>query len=315
MKPLLSIIVLNINEDHRMFAALLSRLSLNSAVFPDHTFEVISVSNFKDPVFREISSKFNNIWKTKNKFIQLDCEINKAHMANVGLRFSEGDIVTVIYDSFWPGENFVFGALNPFIDDLDFRVTFTNSKLSSPVECMEYLNNSFSINHEKNILNLGAVYRIAGLPNQGVIQDALLNVANYDKRILSIINNLQIKSGPPMDTFLDSNLFSVNRKYLISINGFNENMKNIANTLYNLIVNIDSRKMKNFDNQTNNFCSIDCSPFIDKGNWSNKEIKNVSNWGQVEGKFTSYRNGFIMTAEEHEKYIKENIKDVPSYAS
>lgn len=339
MKPLLSIMIPVAPNRVKRLAAVLSRLSLNQAVFPDHTFEVIVLDGGATDNTRELCERMSNNLNLKYIYVPIGRFINAAYPRNVALRVCEGKVIGMIDIDHWPSENIVFGMLNPFVDDKDFRVALIGRETNKVSDVKQYFHNRVIDGTRNNIINRGYVVDSSKSPKCKIgpveewgkyIDGQLLNPANFDKQIMDVY---KVTGVPPPGVNGTLWIWSVKRENVIPMNGYDE----LYCRQFAYVREDDdfrerllAQGLKFFDGQNKNFCAIH---LWHPAAWRNQQVNEFNKryfqqscrpvrqvrrnnnwqWGKlIKGSF-SLINKKMYGIEDHEAWIRENIKDMPNY--
>jgi len=335
-KPLLSVIVPCAPGRKERVAAILSRLTLNKAVFPDHTFEVLIADGGSTDDTIDLCRTLAQYINLKYVYLPIGRFINAAYPRNVLLRMCEGQIIAMIDIDHFPGENIVFGMLNPFIDDSNFKVII-NKDIGTVENRLEYLNGQVTKNKPSNIINRGYVVDSSKSslcacmfdPKAEIINKSIISMANIGNKILHTYSHFKIPHG------INNTLWTwaVKRENVLNMGAYDE----IYVRGFRYRCEDDSIRerflaqgLRFYDGQNKNFCSIhlyhpaecrsnplneDNKRYFDKIECPVKQIdRNINfKWGKLLKDSFSIINGETRNTMEHEKWILENVKDAPSY--
>lgn len=195
LTPLLSICIPVAPNRTERIKTMISRLSLNKKLHPEVPFEVIIVDGGATDDLKEICMAARAHLNLKYVFLPLYEFVNPAYPRNVGFRIAEGEIFTMLDADYWVGENFVAGAVAPFVNS----------------DKMNVINNGYVLDTSEN--NRGGV----AVAEQ--INSALLDPQNLKKTILSLYDVCKIpKPKEPRHIWL----WSAPRKNFMQIRGYDE---------------------------------------------------------------------------------------------
>lgn len=297
--PLLSLIVPVLPGQEKMLTAILSRLTLNKRLFPDHTFEVIVVDNCTVEGIQDLCSHMREYYPIK--YIYLPCASSLSHSYNIGLRVAQGQVVGTIDCDCWISENFIYGMLNPLIDDSNFRITEISERkdkehvLSEVVKnAPEFINNQY-VDGAKYCTNRGCLFESAKSPHPPeILKPQLVHHDAMGLQILSIIEEAEIPRRQEYSriwaTLMDTGLnCSEAEPYPIAP----------------IVTDGD------FCEQDKNFCAID---LCDLKHPSNKVDEPEGwEWGKLFEYSFSVINGELRDCAEHEEWVRDNFSFVPEY--
>lgn len=315
--PLLSIVVPVEKNKCKFLKCLFSRLSLNKALYPDHTFEIIIVDAGSTDETRALCDMISNYMNLKYIYIPVTSKTNlyiEPYLFNVGLRICQGEFVSLVKPQEWISENFIYGALNPLIDDSNFSYVFLNEQdkkekiknLDKKHLFQEYTEDVY------DVINTALVTKSEKTPlldNPTALSSQLLLDETLNYQILDVIDQAKL---PTDKSGLDLWVTKTNR--IVELGADNE-----AYCFYGKEHNRWEEKFKDFEiinDYPSTFCTIrlyDESPSI----FSKESIvsqNNLWSWGKLVEYSYSIINGKSMIVEEHEKWIKDNIKNVPYYS-
>ncbi len=301
--------------EHERLAVVLSRLTLNKSLFPDHTFEVIICDSGDSGLNREICDTLSKAIPIKYIYVPVGKSISHVYARNVMLRVAEADIIGTINVDHWPSEHLIYGMLNPFIEDSDFRFEeywegklFT-SKIKDVYETklfgqyiegtIDVLNRGYVVSTKESKLNLDP----EKLPSELVMQQYA------GVKIHDIFKEAQIPHGK------NNNLqaWAIRREHVVALNGYDEEccLSNNDNWHERLQAKADL-----FDGQNFNFCAInmDDKPCVQ----SDKKVfflmaNALWPWGRLLEYSFSVINGVYRESEDHEKWIRNTCMDMPNY--
>lgn len=166
VKPLLSICVPVAPGRTERVKTIISRLSLNKRQHPGIPFELIVVDGGATDELKQICAAARAHLDVKYVFLPIYEFMNPAYPRNVGFRVAEGEIFTMLDADYWVGENFIQGAVAPFL------------------EGKQVINNGYVLDTSEN--------RRGGQASAEDINGALLDPNNLKKTILSIYEVCQI---------------------------------------------------------------------------------------------------------------------------
>jgi len=339
MKPLLSILIPVAPNREKRLAAVLSRLQLNSIRFPDHTFEVVVVDGGATDKTQELCITFAKHIKLKYIYCPISRFICAAYPRNLGLRVCEGEIIGMIDIDHWPSENIVYGMLAPFINDDEFRFIFEdkNGKIKDwdkqIVAPIDIINRGYVIDSSKSKRYRDKI--VLEKLNDHLLIDGL----GYE--ILDAYREAQIKP-PGTNSTLWS--WAIKRQHAVLLNGYDEiYCRKFAYSREDddWRQRLLAQGLQFFDGQHEKFCAIhlwhpaacrkNASNEINKEYFRNvcgqgiqniigakKQCKNIvrnkkHNWGKLLKYSFSIINSVAREIVDHEKWIEENVSDMPSY--
>ncbi len=115
MKPLLSIVIPAVPGRINRLKCIVSRLTLNASRHPDVPFETIIVDGSEHGEYRELTDFVSKFMTIKYVCLPIGKFINAGYPRNVGFRLAEGAILTQVDIDWFIGEDFIEGAVEPYI--------------------------------------------------------------------------------------------------------------------------------------------------------------------------------------------------------
>lgn len=225
--PLLSIVIPVAPNRFDRLRAILSRLTLNRRLFPDHTFEVIVIDGGSTDNIRTLCEQLSPYINMKYIYLPICQFINAAYPRNVGMRVCQGKVIGMIDVDHWPSEFLVYGMLNPFVEDEDFRfVEITQGgdveyKIKDVVENNINRLNGQYIKGSHQVLNRGYVIDSSksALPlDKNSLPSQLLDDRAMGIQILDAFKQAKIPFGVNNTLWT----WAAHRANIIALNGYDE---------------------------------------------------------------------------------------------
>lgn len=341
MKPLLSILIPVAPNRESRLRAILSRLSLNSIRFPDHTFEVVVVDGGSTDNTESLCVEFAKHLNLKYIYVPINRYICASYPRNVGLRVCEGKVVGMVDVDHFISENIVFGMLSPFVDDSEFRFNLGDRQ----GKIKDWKNQEVL----DNVINRG--YVIDSSKSRMCVNKQMLEkfndiVLGEDGWGFEIMDAYKQALIPPPGKNNTLWTWSVQRKNILKLNGYDEvYCRRFAYSSEDddFRQRLLTLGLPFFDGQNQHFCAIHL--WHENGNWRadndlnriNKEyykkvcgpgIQTVEGakafckfpnghpdweWGKLLQYSFSYINQVQREADEHEEWIAYNNNDFPHY--
>jgi glycosyltransferase involved in cell wall biosynthesis len=290
---------------HKRLVSFLSRLTLNQAKHPDYKFEVIVVDGGDSAPTKELCGRMANFLSLKYVYIPIKQWISKAYPINVGLRISEGKVIAPISVDYWIGESIVPGILKPFI----------NGWPTEPKSASLIINAGTTFKSNSSELTNGNTEKM------GQLVDRILVNTDW------CIEDLCQKAKLHKNRNISPDIFAVERENLLPLNGYDEiYCLGYSGETKDLLCRLDSLTYVKYPNFQaihlwhedglslptiidDDYFTDQCCPF---GNIQTK--RNIKHeWGKLLQYSFSVINGEVLTGEQHEKWIAQNIPDMPSY--
>lgn len=331
--PDLSIIIPVAPNREKRLKAVLSRLTLNKALFPDHSFEVVVLDGGSTDGTRNLCEIMAAHIDLKYIYVPIGRFINAAYPRNVMLRACEGKVIGMIDIDHWPSENIVFGMLNPFIEDGKnlYSTQYNDSQVEKVAPNSMYISGI-----KQGIINRGYVIdsskskRFLGQQQLELFNSHMLAEKNAGWEIMDVYKQAQIPSPGVNGTLWT---WSLARQDLLPLNGYDELY---CRRFAYCREDDDWRErllasgLNFFDQQHENFCAIHlwhpaaCRDQsvneLNKKYFANtcqpvKQVKRNEGWewGKLIKYSLSIIDGVLREPKEHEEWVKLNVPDMPNY--
>lgn len=347
-KPLLSLIVPVAPGREARLRSLLSRLTLNKRLFPDHTFEVIVCDGGSSDNTSGLCETIAQLIPLKYIYVPIKRFVNPAYPRNIMMRVAEGKVIGMLDVDHWPSEHLIYGMLNPFVDDSKFNIVQITKAGDRKLPLKEAFQENPSlvfgqcIEGVQNVINRGYVVDSSrssiGVDPQKVV-DELLMQQNAGLQIHNVFHHGAIPHGINNTLWVWSAL----RQPVMALNGYDEiycrkfsHAREDDDWRERLKAQITG--LKNFvpthgffDGQNFNFCAIHLwhdnswTGIEEAGNLNKMYYSSVCQpvkeivrnkdwqWGKLMEYSFSIIDGVSREPKQHEQWIAENIHDVPNY--
>lgn len=316
-KPFLSIIVPTVPGRTNRVKTMLSRLTLSQKRCPEIPVEIIVIDGGSIDDLQEICRTIAQYIPLKYIYVPINEFINAGYPRNIGFRVAEGDIFTMLDADYWPSENFIKGATNPF-------VVRQNEQLVSLDGSRNIVNNGYVIDSSKS-----SYCSTNGKQFAEAINEPLLNQTNAGKVILDVFDKTKIPMPKPPSHIW---LWSAPRKNIVKMNGYDEKfVSGYSREDDSFFYRLMKSGLCRHRNEYNEFCCIHlwhpASQRSDKKNMLNETYyskmgtnnpisikRNESHeWGKlVKGSF-SIINDVTREPVEHEQWIANGELEIKAY--
>ncbi len=313
-KPILSIVVPAVPGRLDRLKCVCSRLSLNMYRHPDIPIEIIIVDGSEHGEYRSLHDAANAYLPLKYVCLPIGKFINAGYPRNVGFRLAEGRILTQVDIDWYLGEDFIAGAMEPFMKGINA------------------LNNGYMID-----TNTSKMQETYGPDYLEALNDLLLDQKRgMDKEILGVFHAAKIPSPKRPESIW---LWAAPRQAFFALGGYDE--KYCRRWAYtredcDMFWRFVAAGLKRYGEAFNTFCGMHLWHSAgqrsneqnqmnkdyynkmnkdDKGNIVIKEkVRNVGHqWGKLlRFSYTIIENR-IRDFYETELWIQQNNEDVPCY--